>query len=423
MKSWWSDGRTVSSLKQPDHHREHFTTNTIMKVIIRNAQAREVFFNGNFYQTNSEVEIPLKDAMDLSRKVELEFVENIEKKYDPEQWKNKRFVFVGDSDTVSGFGRCTSNLLKYSKDYDIRYVGNRIGISDPDILRMASRAPEQTMGAVWHEQPKDFWEKSPFGKNIAIVPFETTRIPASWVPRINAFDALLVPSVHNMGMMSDSGVTVPIELVQWGVDRTYDVERNNSVFTFGTMGALSIRKGTDILIDAFRKAFPTQTDVKLILKTSFRFYPFTVKDSRIQVMMDAISDEEMMEKFWRKIDCFVFPTRGEGFGLPPLEAMATGLPIITTGWSGEADYLTDKGSFTLDYKLVPAEDFSERIYKEDCGKWAEPSVSDLVEKMRWMYSNAQAAKEMGNANKVHVKRFWLWEDKIKMFHDALNKHF
>ncbi len=393
-----------------------------MKVIIKNAQAREVFFNGNFYQTNAEIEVGFKDVLDLSRKVDLEILETKEKEYDPEHWKQKRFVFMGDSDGVSGFGRCTSNLLKYSKDFDIRYIGNRLDVSDRDILRMASRAPEQTMGAVWHEQPKGFWDKSPFGKNIAIVPFETTRIPASWVPRINKFDALFVPSVHNIGMMSDSGVNIPIELVHWGVENTIDVERNNSVFTFGTMGALSLRKGTDVLIDAFRKAFPTQTDVKLILKTSFRFYPFNVKDSRIQVMMDTISDEEMIGTFWGKIDCFVFPTRGEGFGLPPLEAMATGLPVITTGWSGEKDYLNTRGSLTLDYKLVPAEDFTKKIYKEDCGNWAEPSLVDLIDKMRWMYEHAQEAKEMGHTNKVHVKRNWLWEDKIKMFHEALNKH-
>lgn len=36
----------------------------------------------------------------------------------------------------------------------------------------------------------------------------------------------------------------------------------------------------------------------------------------------------------RKAHCLLFPSSGEGFGLPPREAMATGIPVILAGFAG-----------------------------------------------------------------------------------------
>lgn len=50
---------------------------------------------------------------------------------------------------------------------------------------------------------------------------------------------------------------------------------------------------------------------------------------------------------FKSADCFVLPTRGEGWGLPVVEAMAMELPVIVTNWSGPTAYLDDTVGYPL----------------------------------------------------------------------------
>ena len=55
---------------------------------------------------------------------------------------------------------------------------------------------------------------------------------------------------------------------------------------------------------------------------------------------------------YRAADAYVIPTRGEGWGMPITEAMSMGIPAIVTGWSGTADFVTDRVGYTLNYTLA-----------------------------------------------------------------------
>lgn len=395
-----------------------------MKIIIKNNKAREVFFNDQYYPVGVIFDVDFSTAVKLSKVAEVDFFHE-KMAYDPELWKARKFNFISDIDMISGWGNVSTNLLKYSNEYDISVVGRLNNITDPTVCRFIKNDLQPQGAMIWHDQPKGDWLSSLYPKNIAIVPFETTRVPASWVPRINSFDALFVPCVQNIQMFRDSGVTVPIELIHWGIDENKfrPVDRaEGRPFTFGTMGALSDRKGTDLLIKAFQLAFPNNEDVRLICKTSYNFYHYMVKDPRIKVQLGAIDHNDLMREFFAQIDCFVFPTRGEGFGLTPLEAMATGVPAIVTGWSGPVEYMNEDVGWLIDYQMTPAKSFTEGIYKEDCGDWAEPSLNHLVELMRYAYEHPEEVKQKGRNAAEHVINNWLWKDKIKMFHEALSKH-
>lgn len=400
--------------------------NTKMKVVIDSNKFRSVLFpvDNEFYDSNVEIDIPFSKAFRMTRyfPIQADF-ERVP--YDPDTfYKEKKFGFVSDIDQRSGWGNVTTNLLRNSREYNISLSGREYSNDDPYVKTLLRKDLYPNAAMIWHEQPRDEWFRSPFEHNLAIVPFETTKIPPSWVRKINSFKGLMVPCEQNIQMMKDSGVTIPIELIHWGVDpkKFFPLEREESdIFTFGTMGALSVRKGTDILVDAFRVAFPTEKDVRLICKTSYNGYPFMVPDDRIKVEMTGWTHQELIDNFFKRINCFVFPTRGEGFGLPPLEAMATGVPAIATGWSGITEFLTDEYGWLLDYKMVPAKDFSEKIYKEDCGEWAEPDFNQLVKLLRYAYEHRDEAKEKGKKAAQYVQDYWTWEKKIPMFHQAIDK--
>jgi glycosyltransferase involved in cell wall biosynthesis len=192
------------------------------------------------------------------------------------------------------------------------------------------------------------------------------------------------------------------------------------------MAALSERKGIDILMKAFELAFPKYQypNVRLICKSSKNKFKWGIKnDPRVIINLGPVPHEDLVNNFIKKVDCFVFPTRGEGAGLPPLEMMATGMPVICTNWSGPTDYLNPEYSYPLnDFKMVPATPFSAELYKEDCGNWAEPGMDELIETMRYVYTHQDEAREKGRKAMKYVQENWTWEQGIKMFTDALGKY-
>lgn len=397
-----------------------------MQITIEKDRASSILVDNKFYDAGRPIEVSFSEAYRLSQvaKTQVSFERTA---YDSELFsRDKFFNFYGDVDASSGFGGVSMALVKYSRpEFNIALGGRTMDVQDPVILSARRRELQQAGAMVWHDQPRDSWLQSPFERNLCIVPFETTIIPKSWIHKINNFDALMVPCEQNIEAFRSSGVTIPIERISWGVDTSKwtPIDRpERSTFTFGTMGALSIRKGTDVLVEAFTEAFPTEQDVRLVCKTSYMQYPFMTADKRIKIQMSPVSHEDLMNDFCREIDCFVFPTRGEGVGLPPLEMAATGVPVIVTNWSGPADYMHEDIGWKLDYSMTPAKNFTEEVYKEECGDWAEPNKAHLIGLMRYCYEHRKEVREKGKTAAEYIQREWQWKDRILEYHAALRKH-
>ena len=83
-----------------------------------------------------------------------------------------------------------------------------------------------------------------------------------------------------------------------------------------------------------------------------------------------------------KVKCLLSLTRGEGFGLPLLEASACELPVIATNWSAHLDFLNCGKFIPIDYNLIkiPPERQDGRIFIEGT-RWADPSEQDFKKKV------------------------------------------
>lgn len=398
-----------------------------MKIIIDDGRASEVFYNGQYYKTKVELDVSFADALRINKIFNATILGKAEP-YNPFYFaEGKELAMWADIDTISGWGNVGLNLIKSSfKFFKTALIGRVTDVRDPVILGAQRKDAEAGMGVILHEQPRHQWLDLPFEKKIAVVPWETTKCPASWIPRINSCTALIVPCVQNKQAFIDSGVTIPIELMHWGVDTEafYEIERpERPIFTFGTLGNLSRRKGTDMLVKAFLKAFPTEQDVRIIFKTSANHFFWAVRDKRVIIDQMPVPHDELMKNFFGEIDCFVMPTRGEGCGMPIMEAMSTGVPAIVTNWSGPVDFVTDETGYLLDYKLEPAKDFSEITYKEDCGEWALPSEEHLIKLMRHAYENRDEVKQKGKKAAKEMRDNWTWEKQILGYVEAVKKHF
>lgn len=229
------------------------------------------------------------------------------------------------------------------------------------------------------------------GRKIAVTMFESTVLPAGWCEWLNKFDEVVVPAHFLVQVFRDAGVCVPIHVVPLGVDDAYKqvqrLPRQDRPYTFLAIGDRNMRKGWDIAWHAFRSAFGDSSDHRLIIKcrdngltrkTDRGREELTSADDNVEILRADLTVDEMAALYAR-CDCFVFPTRGEGFGLPPREFAATGGVALATHWGGTADDIA-KWGHAIPYEMAEAWPFEDQ-FRGQCGLWAEPDVSKLSEMM------------------------------------------
>lgn len=239
---------------------------------------------------------------------------------------------------------------------------------------------------------------------------ESDRIGKSWVDACNGMDMVVVPNEFQLNVFRKSGVKVPMRIIRhgtWTEMFPYYERPVRETFTFGIVGWLNDRKGVFELIRAFTSEFELHEPVKLYLKSSnkdFGFYShFT--DPRITTDIRHLNPDGLRD-IYNSFDCFVFPSRAEGVGQPPREAMATGCPTIVTNYSG-LEEIAHKG---ICYPLQPVS-YSEGVNPlaiEQPGKWANIDVQELMYWMRYVYEHQEEAKLIGQSGskEIHERHSW-----------------
>jgi glycosyltransferase involved in cell wall biosynthesis len=115
---------------------------------------------------------------------------------------------------------------------------------------------------------------------------------------------------------------------------------------------------------------------------------------KVYLLHGDMTDEEMNSLYLHpKIKSFVLLTHGEGFGLPTFEAAYSGIPTVTTGWSGQLDFLvdTETGSdmfYNVAYDIQPIQPeaaWEGVLVKESM--WAFPREASAKHQMRKCYED------------------------------------
>ncbi len=189
------------------------------------------------------------------------------------------------------------------------------------------------------------------GKWVNILPWEHGVLPESWVQKFNAaLDQVWVPSAFVARSFEHSGLLPErIRVIPNGVDTALYCpegpkwplpQRKKTVFLF--VGGLIPRKGVDLLLKAYAQAFSAADDVALVIKgfgdqgvystgslaEALAFFGENPAAPELQLITRSDLSEQDLASLYRACDVYVHPYRGEGFGLPILEAMACGLPVV-----------------------------------------------------------------------------------------------
>jgi len=122
-----------------------------------------------------------------------------------------------------------------------------------------------------------------------------------------------------------------LKVIRLGIrDDLKPENRTRKYFTIGTLGQLDKRKRIHLLVRDFHAS---KLDAKLLIAGNGPDRPILENmaegDKRIE-FLGLVPDEELNE-FYNSLDLFVFPSAIEGYGLPPVEAMACGKPVVILG--------------------------------------------------------------------------------------------
>lgn len=253
------------------------------------------------------------------------------------------------------------------------------------------------------------------GKKIGYTVSETTSLHSKWVNEIKKINQVWIPTNWGKQVLIANGVPESmIEIVPEGIDTNiFNPERTPQQaiaklpgYKFLCVARWDDRKNYQGLLKAFDEEFDNDDNVKLIIACngSVRIH---IKNYQKVVFVNTINNSKAFARLYTSCDSFVLPTHGEGWGLPIMEAMACGLPTITTNWSGHTEFCNNDNCYLINnYKLVDA---PKQTYEHLIGQWAEPDIEELKHLMRYVYENREAAKQKGLAASKDMRENWTWD--------------
>jgi glycosyltransferase involved in cell wall biosynthesis len=302
---------------------------------------------------------------------------------------------------------------------------------------------------------------------------ETTKIAPHWIEKSMLMDKIIVTSNHSKGTMLNTtydmhdqatnnvvgkaSITKPIDVVGYPVKLTKkeSVKLNlETDFNFLMVSQWGPRKNTANTIRWFVENFKDNEDVGLIVKGFVKNNSTADKiqaehmlrstcppeaKCKVYLLHGDMSDGEMIGLYSHpKVKSLISLSHGEGWGLPLFEAAYTGLPIVTTNWSGQSDFLNvpvkqrKKGSKTktktvakpmigdVDFTLAPIQKEAvwDGVLQAD-SMWCYPDQASYQSVLTDVFNNYDKYKEMSKKLKAHVKKQFEAEKQYDAFANAV----
>lgn len=175
------------------------------------------------------------------------------------------------------------------------------------------------------------------------------------------------------------------------------------VLTMADLRSAQARKNPLGAIEAYRRAFPEVRPDRVRLQVKLNgmdFDPVALAELRmaaqrpdIELIERVFSDAEI-EALVGDCDLLVSLHRSEGFGLPIAEAMARGIPVLATGWSGNLDFMRGLAPLLVSHSMIPVSDPSG-VYRGAGLKWADPDLDDAALRLRRLIADDSLRLHLG----------------------------
>jgi glycosyltransferase involved in cell wall biosynthesis len=301
------------------------------------------------------------------------------------------------------------------------------------------------------------WDVSLAKFNVGVTALvETDKCNPKWIENINKMDLVIVPSKFVKKTIYDTGVDVTTKVVVIGesyhesIDKEInDIELNiDTKFNFLVFGQFTgslpqtDRKNLFNTIKWLCEEFKDNVDIGIVFKTNSsratkidkgittNLVKKLVDEVRhgeypkIHILHGQMLPEEVASLYKHtNINVLVSATRGEGFGLPLLEAAASSLPIIATNWSGHLDFLNLGSFIKLDYELkeIDKRKIDNNIFVPGL-KWAEVNEKDFKKKVKNFYKNRKGIQSKSNKLAEKIKQNYSFDSISKQYNNLIQKN-
>lgn len=380
--------------------------------------------------------------------------------------------------TQSGYGVHSRQILKWllskQDEYQVWiealpwgstpwYVDRKaLGGLVEEIMKRTVKTPENFVPdiSVQVQLPNE-WNPNLAKFNVGVTAaVETDRCNPEWIQAINTMDLIIVPSEHvkktlfNTGAIQKKVVVIPEAFIE-EVEKEdlshvslpdFDTKFNFLVFgqITGTSD-LQDRKNTFRTIKWLCESFKKNKDVGIVLKANTgrntakdrvqtkALVGNILKECRkngeegppVYLLHGSMNDSEVAALYRHpSIKALVAFTRGEGYGLPILEAAASDLPIMATDWSGHLDFLNRGKFIKIDYELkeIDKSKVDGKLFMEGT-KWAEPKETAAKKALKLFHSQPEKpqewAKDLGQKIRENYSQSKINELYDKVFSEIL----
>jgi hypothetical protein len=364
-------------------------------------------------------------------------------------------AYAGPASDAGGFARMNRKFMFGLEDKGVNVAYDFL----PSMPDMDPRTMERLRRLMTNKIPKDapkvYGQTAPLHYNwdrykMLFTMMETRRLHKDYVERCNCADEIIVPSKWCKDMFEESGVRKPMTVVPLGVDTSIyrpglepiGFSKSLKPFVFLAVFGWSLRKGYDVLLRAYFEEFTSDEPVTLLLSTRYfgsadeskkriirdeiakmRSMVRNPKQPHLAFFGDVLSDE-MMPQMFAAADCYVLISRGEGFGLPMIEAGACDIPVISSRYSGHTDFLDDDNSYLVD---VDGFESAERnlawisyFYENaEFPIFGPKAVEQTRHLMRHVYEHPEEAAAKSKRLHEKVVKEYNWQTCIDKMYDKL----
>ncbi len=279
------------------------------------------------------------------------------------------------------------------------------------------------------------------GKFVGYCVWEGDKIPKYWIEYLmdERVDLIFVPSQHTKDAIintidTTNNIESRIKIVPHGVDlsifKPQKVKKDETfkiICSKGWRGGMEDRGGVQYLLKAYAEEFKKDENVELLLKLNPSYIQPQMakqkidelklpKDSaKIKICCANITQSEIC-KLYNQSDLCVCATRAEAFDLGTAEAMACGLPVITTGYGGQIEHMNNDCGAFIDYELQEVKgDISYEGIKQ-----AIPNTQHLKKLLRAAFSQRDKTQEKGKQAQEFISS-WTWDNTAVKAMDYLKK--
>lgn len=255
--------------------------------------------------------------------------------------------------------------------------------------------------------------------NIGYWAWELPEFPDAWIPYADYFDEIWTPSRFATEAIS-AKVPVPVLTMPHAISfarpqgdfrRKYGLPADKFLFLFlYDLNSYSERKNPAAVLEAFCRSGLAGRGAALVIKVHNvprnpadfeRLREAAAALPGTTLITQTLSRAEIYE-LQSACDCFVSLHRSEGFGLAVAECMYLGKPVISTDWSGTAEFVRADNGCPVKYELVTL-DRNHGPYAKG-QTWAAPDVDDAAQWMRRLHEDPALARRLGAAARETVER-------------------